>query len=147
MAQKAGFGPIKINAVSIRGVTEHEVLPLARFGREHGLEIRFIEYMPIGDDHWERDKVYFAHEIVQQSEKPVRPADPGQKRRSPQPGHGVYLRGRRRSGRHHRLHLQAVLHELQSARLRPMANAATACSRWKKPTSRAAARDRRRPSR
>ena len=35
-------------------------MPLARFAREHGLEMRFIEYMPIGADHWEREKVYFA---------------------------------------------------------------------------------------
>jgi molybdenum cofactor biosynthesis enzyme MoaA len=51
--------------VSIRGITEHEVVPLARFARQHGLEMRFIEYMPIGADHWERDKVYFAHEILE----------------------------------------------------------------------------------
>jgi len=75
-AKKVGFGPIKINAVSIRGVTEHEVAPLARFGREHGLEIRFIEYMPIGDDHWERGKVYFAHEILEQLEREVGPLIP-----------------------------------------------------------------------
>ena len=36
------------------------MVPLARFAREHGLEMRFIEYMPIGADHWERSKVYFA---------------------------------------------------------------------------------------
>ena len=44
-------------------------MPLARFAREHGLEMRFIEYMPIGADHWERDKVYFAHEILEQLEQ------------------------------------------------------------------------------
>jgi cyclic pyranopterin phosphate synthase len=75
-AKKAGFEPIKINAVSIRGVTEHEVGPLARFAREHGLEMRFIEYMPIGADQWERDKVYFAHEILDQLEREVAPLDP-----------------------------------------------------------------------
>jgi len=41
-AKKAGFDPIKINAVSIRGQTEHEIVPLARYAREHGLEMRFI---------------------------------------------------------------------------------------------------------
>jgi cyclic pyranopterin phosphate synthase len=75
-AKRAGFGPIKINAVSIRGVTEYEVVPLARFAREHGLEMRFIEYMPIGADHWERDKVYFAHEILEQLERAVAPLVP-----------------------------------------------------------------------
>lgn len=67
-AKKAGFEPIKVNAVSIRGITEEEVIPLGQFARAHGLEMRFIEYMPIGADHWERDKVYFAHEIMEQLE-------------------------------------------------------------------------------
>jgi cyclic pyranopterin phosphate synthase len=75
-ARRAGFEPVKINAVSIRGITEHEVVPLARFAREHGLEMRFIEYMPIGADHWEREKVYFAHEILEQLERDVAPLVP-----------------------------------------------------------------------
>jgi cyclic pyranopterin phosphate synthase len=75
-AKRAGFEPIKINAVSIRGITEYEVVPLARFAREHGLEMRFIEYMPIGADRWERSKVYFAHEIMEQLEREVAPLVP-----------------------------------------------------------------------
>ena len=75
-AKSAGFQPIKINAVSIRGLTEHEVVPLARYAREHGLELRFIEYMPIGDAAWERGKVYFAHEILEQLEREVCPLVP-----------------------------------------------------------------------
>ncbi len=75
-AKKAGFHPIKINAVSIRGFTETEVLPLARFAREHDLEMRFIEYMPIGADKWERDKVYFAHEIMEQLDREIAPLVP-----------------------------------------------------------------------
>jgi GTP 3',8-cyclase len=75
-AKRAGFDPVKVNAVSIRGFTEHEVVPLARFSREHGLEMRFIEYMPIGADHWERGKVYFAHEILDQIEQTVAPLVP-----------------------------------------------------------------------
>jgi cyclic pyranopterin phosphate synthase len=70
-AKRAGFDPVKINAVSIRGFTEYEVVPLAKFARAHGLEMRFIEYMPIGADHWERDKVYFASEILDQLEQHV----------------------------------------------------------------------------
>ncbi|MBI1916501.1 MAG: GTP 3',8-cyclase MoaA [Planctomycetes bacterium] len=77
-AKRAGFDPVKVNAVSIRGVTEPEVVPLARFAREHGLELRFIEYMPIGADHWERDKVYFAHEILEQIEREVAPLVPAE---------------------------------------------------------------------
>jgi cyclic pyranopterin phosphate synthase len=75
-AKKAGFQPIKINAVSIRGITEFEVVPLARYAREHGLELRFIEYMPIGADAWERGKVYFAREILEQLEREVAPLVP-----------------------------------------------------------------------
>jgi cyclic pyranopterin phosphate synthase len=64
-AKRVGFEPVKINAVSIRGITEDEVVPLAHFGREHGLEVRFIEYMPLdAANQWERDKVFFAHEIL-----------------------------------------------------------------------------------
>jgi GTP 3',8-cyclase len=63
-ARKAGFSPIKINAVSMRGTTEFDVIPLARFARENGFELRFIEYMPIGADPWERDKVLPAQELI-----------------------------------------------------------------------------------
>jgi len=75
-AKKAGFDPIKINAVSMRGLTETEVVPLARFARAHGLEMRFIEYMPIGAGPWERNKVYFAHEILEQLDSAIAPLVP-----------------------------------------------------------------------
>jgi cyclic pyranopterin phosphate synthase len=75
-ARKAGFDPVKINAVSIRGVTDIDVVPLGRFAREHGLEMRFIEYMPIGAEKWERAKVYFAHEIMEQLEQALTPLVP-----------------------------------------------------------------------
>ncbi len=64
-AKAAGFDPVKINAVAIKGVTEGDVVPLGRFCREHGLELRFIEYMPLdAGDQWERGKVLFASEIL-----------------------------------------------------------------------------------
>ena len=75
-ARKAGFHPIKINAVVIRGVTDQDVVPLARFARSEGLELRFIEYMPIGAEAWERDKVFFAHEILELIEQAVGPLAP-----------------------------------------------------------------------
>ncbi|HTU18225.1 MAG TPA: GTP 3',8-cyclase MoaA [Gemmataceae bacterium] len=75
-AKKAGFSPIKINAVIIRGLTDQDAVPLARFAREHDLEMRFIEYMPIGAEAWERSKVYFAHEILEQIESEVAPLVP-----------------------------------------------------------------------
>jgi cyclic pyranopterin phosphate synthase len=77
-AKRAGFDPVKVNAVSIRGITETEAVPLARFARQHGLELRFIEYMPIGADQWERGKVFFAHEILEQLEREVAPLKPAE---------------------------------------------------------------------
>jgi cyclic pyranopterin phosphate synthase len=63
----AGFPeahPIKVNAVAMRGFTEHEVLPFASFAREHPYEVRFIEFMPLDADHaWTADSVLPGSEI------------------------------------------------------------------------------------
>jgi cyclic pyranopterin phosphate synthase len=75
-AKRVGFAPIKVNAVAIRGFAEEDVGPLARYCREHGFELRFIEYMPIGAEAWEREKVYFAHEILNQIEREIGPLVP-----------------------------------------------------------------------
>jgi GTP 3',8-cyclase len=56
--------PIKVNAVAIRGFTEDEVLPFARFARERPYEVRFIEFMPLDADHaWTPDRVLTGEEI------------------------------------------------------------------------------------
>ena len=85
-AKWAGFDPVKVNAVSMRGITEDEVVPMAHFGREHGLEIRFIEYMPLdAENQWEREKVFFAQEILDLLARefgPMQPS-PGQDPRAP----------------------------------------------------------------
>lgn len=53
-AQSAGFDQIRLNAIAIQGLTENEIVPLARFARERGLELRFIEYMPLdGAGRWQ----------------------------------------------------------------------------------------------
>jgi cyclic pyranopterin phosphate synthase len=75
-ARRAGFHPIKVNAVVIRGLTDADVVPLARWARERALEMRFIEYMPIGAEAWERDKVFFGHEILDRIEREVAPLVP-----------------------------------------------------------------------
>jgi GTP 3',8-cyclase len=85
-AKGAGFDPVKLNAVAIKGTTEDDVVPLARFAREHGLELRFIEYMPLdAGDRWERDKVLFAAEILDLLARAFGPLDPapGQDPRAP----------------------------------------------------------------
>jgi cyclic pyranopterin phosphate synthase len=56
--------PIKVNAVAMRGFTEEEVLPFARFAREHPYEVRFIEFMPLDADRdWSRAQVLTGEEI------------------------------------------------------------------------------------
>jgi cyclic pyranopterin phosphate synthase len=70
-AKSAGFHPIKVNAVAIRGFIEHDAVPLARYCRDNGFEMRFIEYMPIGAESWERGKVFFAAEILELLEREV----------------------------------------------------------------------------
>jgi cyclic pyranopterin phosphate synthase len=57
-AQGAGFKKIRLNAVAIQGLTEDEIVPLARFARERDLELRFIEYMPLdAEKHWQSSDV------------------------------------------------------------------------------------------
>ena len=61
----AGFDPVKINAVIERGVNDGELLDLAVFGRQRGVEIRFIEFMPLdAQGEWGRQKVVSQDEIV-----------------------------------------------------------------------------------
>jgi cyclic pyranopterin phosphate synthase len=56
--------PIKVNAVALRGFTEQELLPFARFAREHPYEVRFIEFMPLDADRsWSREQVLTGAEI------------------------------------------------------------------------------------
>lgn len=73
-AQDVGFEPVKVNAVSIRGMTEDEIVPFGHFARKTGVEIRFIEFMPLdADNAWEREKVLFAHEIIEKLSSEIMP--------------------------------------------------------------------------
>jgi cyclic pyranopterin phosphate synthase len=64
-AQDAGFDPVKINALVERDVNDDEIVALARFGRDQGLEVRFIEFMPLdASDAWQRATVVGQDEIV-----------------------------------------------------------------------------------
>ena len=65
-ARDAGFDPVKVNAVIERGVNDDEIVDLARFGRERGVEVRFIEFMPLdASGEWGNDKVVGQDEIVE----------------------------------------------------------------------------------
>jgi cyclic pyranopterin phosphate synthase len=64
-AIRVGFDNIKLNAVAIKDLTEPDVVPLARFARQHGLELRFIEYMPLdADGNWRNEQVLSGDQIM-----------------------------------------------------------------------------------
>jgi cyclic pyranopterin phosphate synthase len=65
-ALDAGLAPVKVNAVVMRGVNDDEIVDLARFGRDRGVGMRFIEFMPLdAQGEWSAEKVVPAREIVE----------------------------------------------------------------------------------
>ena len=61
----AGFSPVKINAVVQRGINDDEIVDLATFGRDKGIEVRFIEFMPLdASGTWDNSQVFSQEEIV-----------------------------------------------------------------------------------
>jgi cyclic pyranopterin phosphate synthase len=65
-AQEMGLNPVKVNAVIIRGVNDHEIESLAEFGRDQGLSFRFIEFMPLDSARvWLQEMVVPAREILE----------------------------------------------------------------------------------
>jgi len=73
-AQAVGFQRIRLNAVAIRGLSETEILPLAYFALEHGLELRFIEFMPLDSDQgWSDEKVLTGEAILGRIEQEFGP--------------------------------------------------------------------------
>ena len=64
-ARTAGLNPVKINCVLVRGVNDDEILDFAAFGRTRGVEVRFIEWMPLdGEGTWTGDRVVPSSEVV-----------------------------------------------------------------------------------
>ncbi len=75
----AGLTPVKVNMVVRRGMNEDSVVPMARFFRERGQILRFIEYMDVGHTNgWRLDDVVTARQIVAaiDAELPLEPIDP-----------------------------------------------------------------------
>jgi len=71
-AKRVGFRGIRINAVSIRDLTESEIVPLASFCRREGFHLRFIEFMPLdADSTWSNEKVLSGTEVRQILEREV----------------------------------------------------------------------------
>ncbi len=78
-AAAAGLAPIKINMVVKRGVNEQSIVPMARYFKQQGHILRFIEFMDVGHTNgWRMDDVVSAREIVDaiSKEMPLEPADP-----------------------------------------------------------------------
>lgn len=64
-AVAAGLGPVKLNVVCMRDVNDDEVVDLATFGRDRGVEVRFIEWMPLDEDHsWSPGAVVPGEEVI-----------------------------------------------------------------------------------
>jgi len=76
-AQRAGFEKIRLNAVSIRGLTEVEIIPLGGFARQHNMQLRFIEFMPLdADGKWQTDQVLNGAEVRRMLEAEFGPLEP-----------------------------------------------------------------------
>ncbi len=77
-AERVGLRPIKVNAVVQRGVNDHTIVDLARFCKERGYIVRFIEYMDVGTlNGWRMEHVVPAEEIVARinAEMPLEPIE------------------------------------------------------------------------
>ena len=75
-AKRAGFSPIKVNSVLMRGFNEDEAVPLARWAREQGFELRFVEWMPLDSQRsWSTERLVPAAEILAALEREL-PLEP-----------------------------------------------------------------------
>jgi cyclic pyranopterin phosphate synthase len=77
VAGELGYGPIKINAVAVKGRSEHDIVALAKFGRESGMQVRFIEFMPLDSQGlWNINNVLSADGIRAILEREIGPLIP-----------------------------------------------------------------------
>jgi cyclic pyranopterin phosphate synthase len=79
VADSVGLGPIKVNMVVKRSMNQASILPMARYFREKGYILRFIEYMDVGHSNgWRMEEVVPAAEIIKMinAEMPLEPLDP-----------------------------------------------------------------------
>jgi cyclic pyranopterin phosphate synthase len=72
--RRLGFGPLKLNAVAVKGLTEPDIVPIARFCRENDIEPRFIEFMPLDAQQlWDRQKVLLADDMIATLSREISP--------------------------------------------------------------------------
>jgi cyclic pyranopterin phosphate synthase len=93
-AVAAGLAPVKVNAVLMRGINDHDAAGLLRFCLEHGYELRFIEQMPLDAQHgWRRAEMVTADEIMAalSADFTLQPDDPAD--RGPAPAEAFWVDG------------------------------------------------------
>ncbi|HXT38499.1 MAG TPA: GTP 3',8-cyclase MoaA [Candidatus Angelobacter sp.] len=84
LARELGFSPVKVNAVIIRGLNDHEIESLAEFAREKDLSFRFIEFMPLDSGRaWQKELVVPGREMLRRLQarfelKPAKQSNPSE---------------------------------------------------------------------
>ena len=77
LCKRLGYSKIKLNAVAVKNLVEPDIVPLARYARENGFEVRYIEFMPLDAQNlWDRGKVLLADEIIDTLSKEIAPLEP-----------------------------------------------------------------------
>src|ERR1039458_4981109 len=77
MAKRIGFTRIKLNAVAVKNLVEADIVPLARYARENGFEVRYIEFMPLDAQNlWDRGKVLLADDMIALLSREISPLAP-----------------------------------------------------------------------
>jgi cyclic pyranopterin phosphate synthase len=77
LCKRIGYSRIKLNAVAVKNLVEPDIVPLARYARENGFEVRYIEFMPLDAQNlWDRGKVLLADEIIDTLSREIAPLTP-----------------------------------------------------------------------
>jgi cyclic pyranopterin phosphate synthase len=85
-AKRVGFENIRLNAVSIAGISETEIVPLAKFARGQNLELRFIEFMPLdGEQAWQTQQVLSGAKVRELITAEVGSLEPSERSNPSQP--------------------------------------------------------------
>ncbi|HWB84839.1 MAG TPA: GTP 3',8-cyclase MoaA [Bryobacteraceae bacterium] len=76
ISKRLGFS-VKLNAVAVKNLVEPDIVPLARFGRENGFEVRYIEFMPLDSQNlWDHSKVLLADDMIAMLSREIAPLVP-----------------------------------------------------------------------
>src|ERR1039458_8325173 len=86
LAKRIGVTRIKLNAAAVKNLVEPDIVPLARYARENGFEVRYIEFMPLdAQGLWDRGKVLLADDVIALLSREISPLAPVPTRGRPAP--------------------------------------------------------------